>query len=185
MSDDEGRFSFIDDEILRQNLNQVFSDIVDFTSIMDGFNEESIQINFRRAVILYTAAIIEALLHYIVEKKVDPLEFEEDEWRFDGDVHVFHRYQDEDGRDIQVVCGRRFKKKIPITRGTQFKTMIKVSNEHSLITDSLAQEIDKIRKLRNRIHLASLDDIEKKYTKPILNNVFEIARKVVKVAQKL
>ncbi len=94
MSDDEGRFSFIDDSILRENLNQVFDDIVDFTSIMDGYNEESIQINFRRAVILYTAAIIEALLHYIVEKKVTPLEFEDEEWRFDGDVHVSHRYED-------------------------------------------------------------------------------------------
>jgi len=185
MSDDEGRFSFIDDSILRENLNQVFDDIVDFTSIMDGYNEESIQINFRRAVILYTAAIIEALLHYIVEKKVTPLEFEDEEWRFDGDVHVSHRYEDENGRKMQVVCGKRFKKKISITRSTQFKTILEVANANLLVGDTLSKEIDKIRKLRNRIHLVSLDSIEKKYTKSTLNNVFEVARKVVKLAQEI
>lgn len=184
MLNSKGRFPFVDDAILRRNLNQVFDDIIDFISIMDGFNE-SIQVNFRRAVILYTAAIVEALLHYIVEKKVDPLEFEEDEWRFDGDVHVCHRYQNEEGREMQVVCGHRFKKKIPITRSTQFKTILKVANDNSLVSADLLKEIDKIRELRNRIHLASLDDIEKKYTKATLNNVFEVARKVVKIAQKV
>ncbi len=90
--DEKGRFAFIDDKTLRENLNRVFADIIDFTSIMDSYSE-NIQNNFHRAIILYTAAIIEALLHYIVEKKVKPLEFEDEEWCFEGEPHVSHRYK--------------------------------------------------------------------------------------------
>ncbi len=86
---------------------------------------------------------------------------------------------------MQVVCGKRFKKKISITRSTQFKTILEVANANLLVGDTLSKEIDKIRKLRNRIHLVSLDSIEKKYTKSTLNNVFEVARKVVKLAQEI
>lgn len=183
-NDRNGRFSFIDDKILRQNLNQVFDDIVDFTSIMDSFTEESIRINFRRAVIIYTSAIIEALMHYIVERKVKPLEFEDDMWSYVGNPYICHNYVDDEKREIQIICGKRFKKKKKITRNTQFKQINKVALDQKLITPTLFELVEEIRCLRNRIHLASLENIEKKYSKPVLNRVFDTARKIVKLAQK-
>lgn len=182
-NDEKGRFAFIEDKILRENLNRVFADIIDFTSIMDSYNE-NIQNNFHRAIILYTAAIIEALLHYVIEKKVRPLEFEEEEeWCFDGDPHICHRYQDADGKNMQIITGKRFRKKKKITKNTQFKQINNIALDKKLISSDLHKRIDEIRVLRNGLHLASLEDIERKHSKQILNKAFDTAREVVEIAE--
>lgn len=178
------RFAFIKDKTLRENLNQVFTDITDFASIMYSYNE-NIQNNFSRAIILYTSAIVEALMHYIVEKKVTSLELDECEWCYDGEPHVCHRYKDDKGREIQIIAGKRFKKNKKITKNTQFKQINCIALSKKIITKSLYEEVDKMRALRNRIHLTSLEDIEKKYSKQNLNEAFETARKVVEIAEKL
>lgn len=181
-NDEKGRFAFIEDKTLRENLNRVFADIIDFTSIMDTYSE-NIQNNFHRAIILYTAAIVEALLHYIIEKKVRPLEFEDDEWRFEGDPHVCHRYIDEDGKNMQIVTGKRFKRKRQITKNTQFKQINDIALDKKLISSDLHKQIDEIRVLRNGLHLSSLEDIEKKHSKQILNKAFDTAREVTEIAE--
>lgn len=175
------RFVFIKDQTLRENLNQVFLDITDFSSIMYSYGK-NIQNNFSRAIILYTSAIIEALMHYVIEKKIPSLESDEIEWCFEGNPHVCHTYKDK-GREIQIIAGKRFKKKKKITKNTQFKQINCIALDRKIISKNLHDEIDEIRELRNRIHLSSLKDIEKKYTRETLNRAFETARKVVELAE--
>lgn len=178
----KGRFNFITEQVLRDNLNQVFSDILSFVSIMDTYSEE-LQINFRRAIIIYTAAVIEALIHYLIEKKVKPLEFDEDEWKMLGNPHIMHEYHDKDNKKIQIICAKRYKKKRKITKSTHFKQLNNFALSKSIISESLFNEIEKVRKMRNRIHLAPLEDVENKYTKHALNTVFETAHKVVQLVE--
>lgn len=179
-SSEQERFKFIKNETLRKNINIVFSDIVDFTTIIGSY-EENIQNNIRRAIILYTAAIIEALLHHLVEELVKPLEFSENEWVWEkGDPHVYKK-----SKDSEIIIGTRRKKKKKITKTTQFQAINQIALENEIVSKKLYEEIEDVRKLRNGIHLISLQDIENKYSKELLNKVFETARKLVKIAETL
>lgn len=178
------RFDFVKDELLRKNLNEIFIDIIHLLDLSEK-HPDPIQTNLRRAVLMYTASIIEALVHYIVAKGVSPLEYEEEEWKFDGNPHVCHEFEDENGRKAQIVCGKRFKKHIAITRSTQFKPILKVASDHNLISSALCERVDQVRQLRNRIHLAGLQELEKKYPQEMLEEVFGVAREITVVAEEL
>jgi hypothetical protein len=45
------------------------------------------------------------------------------------------------------------------------------------------KSIDKIRKLRNQIHLMKLEDLDRKYSKKQLDDIFNISRKLFKIIE--
>ena len=55
--------------------------------------------------------------------------------------------------------------------------IVKIYNEE------MFKKIDKIRKLRNQIHLMKLEGIDRKYSKKQLDEVFEISRELFKIIE--
>lgn len=56
--------------------------------------------------------------------------------------------------------------------------------EHEVISDSLFNDVDKVRTLRNRLHISTLTKIETDYSTSDLDFVFSVARTVKNLARK-
>ena len=55
--------------------------------------------------------------------------------------------------------------------------------KHNLITKNIFDDIDRVRILRNRLHISTLKVIEKDYSKMDLEFVFSVAREVKNLAK--
>lgn len=77
----DSRFSFIKDDVLRQNLNEVFEHILQlltFTGLLKY--DEIAKSAFRKTIIIHTASIIEALLFHIIDTKLSDEDLESFSW---------------------------------------------------------------------------------------------------------
>src|SRR3989338_8695190 len=64
-------FPFIEDSILRQNLDESFDHIVILLSFSESATyNDAAKSSFRKTMIIYTASIIEALLFHVVDTKL-------------------------------------------------------------------------------------------------------------------
>ena len=55
--------------------------------------------------------------------------------------------------------------------------------EHGIISDSMFKDVDRVRVLRNRLHISTLPKVEEDYSKSDLEFVFSVARTVKNLAK--
>lgn len=172
-------FPFIDDEILKFNLDTAFNHILVLVSLTlsPNSNYQTTISSFRKDIIIHTAAIIEALLLWKLKKvcKTNNIELFDD-WKY-FDISVLHKI---DG-STQVVGGTRKKivkdmDKLDFLRITDLCFVYKI-----IKTEELKLEIHKVREYRNRLHIGGLRGIEKNYSNDDLNFCFDVAKKVKKI----
>ena len=175
-------FSFIDDSSLRTNLNTVFELIFELTSILESKSyrqKQAITSSLRKTIIIYTASVIEALLYHIIKQQIGSQKIcLEEEWHY-YDQKIFHKLDD----DTEIIGGYR-KRITKDVNKIDFSTMIKLCKSHRLIKQQvLIKKLDRIRILRNRLHLGAIANIERKYTRIQLefcNNVLEEVIRIIK-----
>ncbi len=176
-------FDFIKDDVLRENITQIFKETNRFLELSYESFTPSFQSSLRRVVIIYSSAIIEALLHHIIKQSKKPLGFSDFTWNFLANPHIVHSYQDESGKNIQIICAKRYKKSVKVAKISTFKYLNQIALKSNLISESLFKDIERVRRLRNRIHIASLSDIEKIYSRKTANNALKTTAAVLSVAQ--
>ncbi len=80
---------------------------------------------------------------------------------------------------------KRKKEKISINWNIDFNLLNTFAYKTAKIYDEkMFKNIDKIRKLRNQIHLMKLEDLDRKYSKKQLDDIFEISRDLFKIIEK-
>jgi hypothetical protein len=63
---------------------------------------------------------------------------------------------------------------IPLSDETKFNDLIDYSHRFGIISKKEKKEIDKVRRLRNKIHIQSINDNDRGYTKKKLDQIFNV-----------
>lgn len=173
-------FSFVSDEVLRINLDVTYDHLLKLLSLSElGEYPETLKSSFRKTVIIYTASIIEALLLWLLKKHKNEDELSKTQIIFKVSKVIYEINSIERivlGKDETKTEKCRFEK-------LNLDQVNFLCKEHGLISESVYKDIDKVRVLRNRLHISTLPKAEGGYTKEELEFVFSVARTVKNLAK--
>jgi len=176
-------FAFIDNDILRKNLDIAFDHIIELLAVSDSDfykNKPLLISSFRKTIIILMASIIEALLLWKLKRttKSKIIELSDEYKYFDiRTLHVINKKVKE-----EIIAGKRKKERKKLDR-LDFIRIIDLCFKYNIFKKVLHNELNKVRKLRNKLHIGGLEKIEKKYTQKDLKFVFSVAKKVDSVVQ--
>src|SRR3989338_944395 len=178
----ESNFPFVEDDILRKNLDIAFDHIIELTSLSESpAYSDILKSSFRKTTIIYTASIVEALLLLLLKKQKTEEQLARRNEVFEVTKEIYDVNESERialGKTVHRVEKFRFDK-------VNLDQINLLCRDHSLITKDIYQDVDRIRKLRNRLHIGTLTNIEEDYTKQDLEFVFSVARVIKNLARKV
>jgi hypothetical protein len=177
------QFDFISDKILRANLDTAFEHIKELVIVAESetYANQPVQISsFRKTAIINIATIIEALLIWKIKQTHTTNKIElVDEWNY-SDIKILHEVT----TSKQIIGGTRTKEKKKLEK-LKFIEAMRISDKEKIITNSkLLTDTDKVRRFRNRQHLGSLAQIEKKYSIKNVEFCFSVLERVIKIVSK-
>jgi|SRR6185295_16160339 len=178
----EARFYFISELTLRKNL----ADALQYITQLAGLyviheNENELRISFCKTIIIYTASIIEACLHFCLKHKITEDIFEKPEWKY-VDTKLIYKIP-QTGEEIVSARRIRVRNKINF-RHIKFQQLNKICLDRGILNKNLFDMCEKIKDLRNKIHLANLSTPDRKYSKKHIDEVFEIASNVLSTIER-
>ncbi|MFA6520881.1 MAG: hypothetical protein WCT53_00645 [Candidatus Gracilibacteria bacterium] len=177
----EKAFSYISDRVLRKHMCDALRGASELATISTKYPQPLKSVLLKTSII-YLGSIIEAALHFCVLK----MGFKDygAEWSYKDCKVIYEITETASQPFIQVVAGKRFKKKEKIDSFIDFAILNRLCRDEAKIYDgSLYEEIDKVRRLRNKIHLMKLSNLDRKYTVQQLNSVGNIAVKVLEIVE--
>lgn len=172
-------FSFVDDLVLQKNLDTVFFHIVDLLTLTksDLYQIEKTQTlvsSLRKTIIIHTASIIEALLSWKLKtdlnsNKLSPhYDYTYSNWK------LIHKLENE--TEIMSVIRKKSIKKL---EDLDFNRTIDYCYKYQILEDeTLLKDLHKVRKLRNRLHIGGLSEVEKEYSEADLEFCFKVTKKI-------
>ena len=173
----ESRFFYITDDNLRKHMWDAMEFIADLLFVSNNFPESN-KNYFYKTCILYTASLIESHIHYCVLENW----FEEYQSKIFTYKNIKELHICDDG--FKIMSWKREKEKISINWNIDFNILNTFAYKTAKIyNEDMFKSIDKIRKLRNQIHLMKLEDLDRKYSKKQLDDIFEISRDLFKTIE--
>lgn len=172
-------FPFVSDKTLQYNLDLIFAHIVDLLALSEsdqykGEEKKLLVGSLRKTIIIHTGSIIEALLLWKLKQFCKTKKVEMDyEWKY-RDIRVLYKISNSE----EIVAGTRKKERLDVDRLDFIKITLLCRSYGIINSDELKLYIDKVRKLRNKLHIGGLTHIEKEYSKNDLEYCFGVAKKV-------
>ena len=161
-------FSFIDNKILRENIEYLANDISVLMIITEL--QENVRIGgfLRKNIIIYTASIVEALLLWKIdmESKSEKITLL-DVWNYYDIIPIYMC------ENFDIISGKRNRKKRDISK-LDFNRMIQVCKEQKILGENLIKRLDRVRRIRNKLHISGTETIRKSYSQSDINFVFEV-----------
>ncbi|MFA5413250.1 MAG: hypothetical protein WC348_01790 [Patescibacteria group bacterium] len=117
---------------------------------------------YYKAAIILAAAIVEALVYKILEQN-NTLKMPLEDWRCIRSNFLSQRYKSDKGERLSV-C-ERIRPQFELNKQTDFKKVNEVCLALKIFPKKIFKKIEKIRTLRNKIHIQGLDNIDRSYTK--------------------
>lgn len=117
---------------------------------------------YYKSAIILAAAIVEALAYKILEQG-NSLEMPLEDWQCVRSSFLSQQYKSNRGERLSI-C-ERIKPKFKLSKQTDFKKTNEVCLALKIFSKKLFDKIEKIRKLRNKIHIQGLDNLDRSYTK--------------------
>ena len=173
-------FPFIQNQILRFNLDLAFVHIVDLLTLSESKSykgKNTLVSSLRKTIIIHTASIIEALLLWKFKQVCNTTKVElADEWKY-FDIKPIYKISESQ----EVIAGFRRKEQRDIDR-IDFIRVTELCQKYNILrSKKLKIDIDTVRELRNRVHIGGLSEIEKEYKKSDLEFCFDVAKRVKKL----
>ena len=154
-------FSFIKEPVLRRNVEKISSDVLKLELLLIDASKEVVDC-LRKTIALYTASIIEALVFLKIREGVaDEKITLKNEWKY-KDVKVLYAISNAS----EIIGAERNREERAIDK-LDFNTMIRIGKDKRIFASVLLKDLDRVRQLRNEIHIDRLEDIVKTY--PIVN----------------
>jgi hypothetical protein len=177
---EESNFEFVDDAILRGNLDRIFDHILELLLLSESSSYDPVlKGSFRQTIIIYTASIIEGLLLYALGQKKTEKDCAREKKVFSITKEI---YQIDSTHRIVLVEDRVELDVVKFAK-INLDQLNKLCKEYDVIENTLYERVDKVRALRNRQHLGSLQDVDSEYSARDLEFVFSVAREVKRIAQ--
>jgi hypothetical protein len=126
---------------------------------------------YYKAAIIIAASVVEALAYKLLELNND-LPMPLDDWRCTRSELLSGNYIAVDGSRLSI-CARA-QPTFKLDKFTDFKKVNEVSLKLNIFTNRFFKKIDKVRVLRNKIHIQGLNSSDKSYTKKELEFVSSV-----------
>lgn len=157
------------EDILFKNIERR---IVDITVQVNHASKKGIsnqaKSGYYRFAILLACTIVEGQLFHLVKKYLV---------KYGGNMGIDIRYKNPHNipkryiTEGTVICIQE-KVEIPLSNQTKFNDLIGWASKKKLISNSGKTKLEKVMRLRNRIHLQSLEVKDSGYTKKKLDDIF-------------
>ncbi len=180
------KFDYISDDVKKTNLVNSFIYTLFLVSLEKAYElEEPISFLIFKDIIIHSASILECLLNYlaldIYETKVISMEelgYTDIEYEF-----VKELYKNE---EVDLVLSNRIKKSKVLKKDSNFNEINRYLLKINVLNKDLYDKSEKIRILRNKIHLSSLSekDQSKHYNKECVESIFSDLAEVIKLVEK-
>ena len=169
-------FPEIKDDVLRKNLDIVFYYVLMLITLSESKEYDAIiKSSFRKSVVIYTSSIIEAMILYLLKQKIkDKKVVPSDEWKYFNIVSI---YKISDNPLTEAISGIR-KNEVKNINKMDFFRMNDLCLKHKIIGEKLFDDLTKARKLRNRLHIGGLEEVERNFHSKDLEFIFKVAEKV-------
>jgi hypothetical protein len=182
----EGRFSFIQNETLRLNVVISFQYIVFLIALIDDLEleETTVSSSIYKNMIVQTGTIVESCIHYCLKKCIESGEIKSsdvmsEDWGIKEIKKIYNISDDE-----YVFGAVRYKKIEHLTDQTQSMAVNRAAKRAGILSEDIFEKTEKLRKLRNKIHLAGLQVVDGSYDKSSSQEAFDIAALVIDCVEK-
>jgi CRISPR/Cas system Type II protein with McrA/HNH and RuvC-like nuclease domain len=174
----EDIFGFVNKKYLREHLASALICAVELTTLAKSYPEPTRSV-FYKTSIVYLASIIEASLHYGVQKL--GYTHYKSEWLY-KEIKVLDKK--EDAPDEEVIGGKRIKKDIPLVGYVDFAVLNRFCRDKAkFYAEEIYKKVDRVRKLRNEIHLMGISEVNKKYSKSDVDKVAEMTNDILDIIE--
>lgn len=185
----EARFSFIDNDVLRENVVIYFRYIIFLLSLSEEKHIDTLKYSLYKDIIVYTASIIESLLEYVIKREVLLGRANEDVLGYGKKSvnigKVRHECNDMYNEVIEVMQTRKYPKLGSKDR-IDFKDVTSGAKKVGILDDALFKKAEKLREKRNTIHLSTLTKSSDDYfNKSDVDDAFGWAHDIIQQLEKL
>lgn len=175
----ETRFAFIELENTRQNITVCFQYIIFLTIINETDSRDGpIKLSLYRDIVVHTASILDACLHYGVTRLVAEGRVSRDtldkSWQVDRH-RVVHKISD----DYLIIGARKIREPKSLRDNPSSKEINAAALTAELITQDLYQKVEDIREMRNNIHFNGEEKQVMYPTKDDIERIFAEANDVI------
>lgn len=165
-------------EILKANVALHFEQISVQLSHADKVNGRA-KSGYYKVAILLAAAAAEALAHAVLRAKLDngatpPL----GQWECFESHNLPLTHQPQRTNYLLSICKRR-QPIFRLTEKTDFARVNAVCKDLGVFSTSFYNKIERVRTLRNRIHLQSLTEVDRSYNKQKLDSIGFVINKLI------
>lgn len=172
----DSNFSFIKNDILRQNIDEAFDHVVTLLPFTESvtYNDPA-KSAFRKTIIIHTGSIVEALLFYALDTKFNNNDITDfySIWELKN-KKVLHKVDDSHevvAGDYKKILGKNSKEKMNLAQIMDFL------KENKILNNGLFNKVDQLRLLRNEQHIGTHMSV-KSYSTADLEKAFSIAGEV-------
>lgn len=179
------RFAFVKNEILKENIAIKMQHIVFLVSLEEEYElPGAVTYSAFKTIILFTASIVESLINYKLHDLIGLGEIEEEkimgkEEKYPICKEIFKI------SETEKVCGvKKVMKPKKLSDNTDFIELNRAAKKSGLFTEAIFKKAEKIRETRNRIHPYGLKEVDDKYSKDEINNIFSMANSIIERIEK-
>lgn len=178
----EENFFFISNRTLRKNMGDALRGAVELSAVAKRYSP-LIRSIFYKTSIIYLASIIEASLHFCLIKTLGKT-YEKPDWIYRNIKVLYKAREGSDSLCMEIIAGERIKKRVNTKGYIDFKVLNKICYEGGIISERVYRETEKVRELRNKIHLFRLSEIDRKYSKKDVNSVSKIVDSILNIIER-
>ena len=171
--------NFIKDAVLKENIKNVRSDISDLETLL-MLTDQGIQDCLRKTMVVYIASIAEALLLWKIKQEIGTGKIAlSDEWKHQVLSSVFIQQNDEEYR---ISFTKQTKERKNVNK-LDFNRLIDVCKSENLLQKKVLDDLDIVRKWRNKIHIGGLTSVTKVFPKKNVAFALETLEETVQSVQ--
>jgi hypothetical protein len=168
--------SLIRPKRLRKNIVLTMRQVIVFAVLSERSMKEA-KIAYYKSMILLAASMVEALAHLLLKQALkgkQDLPFGDWEYK---EAHLIKQINS----NHEIVWCKRKRGPQRLSNGTPFKSVNKFCLELRVIPENLHTDCEKVRNLRNKIHLMGLSSIDRNYKKADAEFVLSVALDLIKL----
>jgi|GEM_PF-2673716 len=126
---------------------------------------------YYKAAIVLAASVVEALAFKLLEMNKEQ-EMPLNDWKCLNSCFLPEKLKSANGNRLSI-CERK-QEKFCLTKHTDFKEVNEVCKKIKIFSDQFFNKIETVRRLRNKIHIQGLENIDRSYTNKDLEFVSSV-----------
>lgn len=177
----EEAVSFVEDDVLRENIVLTLQHVYFLVSVIDGLDVggTSVANGLYKDLILHSASVIEGCLHYCLRTFIDNGLAVSQKVMGTKDAYKDEKCLHKKSNGEIICAATKFKKRHNLNKRTIFLDVHRACRKAGIITKKQEQRVSRIRDDRNKVHLAGLRLVDNRYTKRDAKRAIKLAVDII------